>query len=107
MKEPCRFCCNARVCDELTDDNDYAALSIPGIFPKGTRMMLVSGWRRPIRIEAEQWSEEHKQWETYSVYFPKFCPECGRELLEYDRNKYAKDAVKSSDQGGKVWKYLI
>ena len=81
--EACYMCYNARLDDELTDDNDYSAVSI-GDSAKGFRMMLCSGWGRPPRIEFEQWDEK-VGWYLVGIYKPKYCPNCGREITEYKR----------------------
>ena len=69
----------------LTDDNDYSAMSI-GDSSNGYRMMFCSGWGRQPRIETEKWDEK-AGWHKIGQYFPKFCPECGREIVEYGGNK--------------------
>ena len=91
----CKYCFNARVwepTDEeifnpyvtyLTDENDGSACGV------GTRtnehdMMICSGMGRPVRIEFRQWYDAGKYWITVGEYLPKFCPECGRRLDEYD-----------------------
>jgi hypothetical protein len=92
---PCRFCTNARSYvpteeelysgNVLTDDNDSSSISI-GKSCNYHRLMLTSGWGKPVRIESETYckiDDGQSQWVTHSVYYPKFCPECGRELKEY------------------------
>ena len=81
--EACGMCDNARINDELTDDNDYSARTI-GKCADGFRMMLCSGWGRPLRIEVEQW-DENVGWYRIGVYNPTHCPECGREIIEYGK----------------------
>lgn len=81
MNNVCVFCYNARLDDELTDDNDYSAISID-CNSDGYRMMFCSGWGRPPRIEAEKWNEK-MGWKIIGQYIPKFCPECGRKIDEY------------------------
>lgn len=49
MVKACRMCYNARLDDELTDENDYSAITI-GSCTDGYRMMLCSGYGRPLRI---------------------------------------------------------
>lgn len=85
MSNICGFCYNARLDDELTDDNDYSVMSI-GDSSNGYRMMFCSGWGRPPRIETEKWFK-NSGWHKIGQYFPKFCPECGREITEYKRNE--------------------
>lgn len=90
MKEPCYMCNNARLDDELTDKNDYHAKTI-GDMPYGSRLMLVSGGCKPLRIEYDSWSCTSKVWRTHGVYYPKCCPECGREIKEYDNERTCKN----------------
>ena len=82
MVEACRMCYNARLDDELTDENDYSAITI-GSFANGYRMMLRSGWGRPLRIEIEKWDEK-AGWHKIGEYNHKYCPNCGRKIDEYD-----------------------
>lgn len=79
----CDFCFNARLDDDLTDDNDYSAITI-GYNSNGYRLMFCSGWGIPPRIEAEKWSDK-ACWTKTNQYFPKFCPECGRKITEYEK----------------------
>lgn len=82
-KDPrmCGRCLNAFVDDELTPENDFSAFSL-GESDDGKRMMIQTGCGKPTEIISEAWHPTHKQWETTGVYYPKFCPECGRPLYE-------------------------
>lgn len=82
MSEPCRMCYNARLDDELTDENDFSAISI-GSCSNGYRMMLCSGYGRPLRIEVEKWDEK-AGWYKIGEYNPEYCPNCGRKIEEYN-----------------------
>lgn len=82
--EPCWYCDNARLNEELTDSDDYHATCI-GMCEKNYRIMLCSGWGKPLRIEFERWNEDRKYWETVGLYRPKHCPMCGRKIVEYDK----------------------
>lgn len=77
---PCRWCDNARVNPELTDENDFASYTI-GEACKNFRIMFTVGSGKPPRIEFETWNNDH--WSTVGVYYPKHCPNCGREINEY------------------------
>ena len=79
---PCPECYNSRFDDELTDKNDFASYTI-GDSEKDYRMMYSSGYGEPPRILFDKWSEEQRQWITVGKYYPKHCPECGREITEY------------------------
>ena len=77
----CRFCLNARVDDELTDDNDFSSFSV-GSSANNYRIMISFGGGKPGRLEVDQWAGNH--WFTVARYYPKYCPECGRKLDDYD-----------------------
>ena len=79
----CGKCFNARMelDDNLTDDNDMSSFSI-GKSQDGFRMMYTSGDGKPPRIEVQQWHEK-AGWRNIAIYYPKYCPECGREITEY------------------------
>ena len=48
-------------------------------------MMLCSGAGKSTRIEAEMHTEHG--WGTVAVYEPKYCPNCGRSIMEYAKKK--------------------
>ena len=94
-KEPCRFCLNAYSDPEgeLTPDNDLSYSTI-GQSNSGYRLMLGCGGREPLRILSGVWKQYpvtsksydgiSGTWSDVAVYYPKFCPECGRELKEFE-----------------------
>lgn len=82
MKKPCYMCNNALVDEELRDDNDYGCFCI-GDMPRYKRIMLCTGWGRPLRIEYDEWNDQYGKWSTAGCYYPKYCPNCGREIVEY------------------------
>lgn len=88
---PCSMCLNARLDDELTDNNDFSSSTIEYNKSNNFRMMLSSGAGKPLRIEAELWSSSVKRWITVGQYYPKFCPECGRKITEYRRQSSLKE----------------
>ena len=89
----CHFCYNAYVWakephdeedyfDEgLNDDNDGSSCSI-GRCAIGFDMMFNSGMSKACNIEVRKWHEGYG-WAPIGYYYPKFCPECGRPLDEY------------------------
>lgn len=78
----CYMCNNANVDPELTHDNDLSYHSI-GATDKEHRMMFRSGARRPTEIEIEKRVQrKDRAWDLIGFYRPKYCPECGRELIE-------------------------
>lgn len=81
MIEACQYCDNARINEELTDNNDYSSVVVA--CNNNYRTMLSSGWGRPVRLEVEIY--EKGEWRTITKYYPKFCPECGRKIVEYER----------------------
>lgn len=86
----CGNCFNARIDpdEELTDDNDFSSSTVEYNKYDNFRMMLSSGAGKPLRIEAEQWSPSVQRWITVGQYYPKFCPECGRKITEYENIKH-------------------
>jgi hypothetical protein len=91
----CQFCFNAYVYAKvskddsidyfdtgLDDSNDFSSATI-GASESGIQMYFNAGAGKPCEIEVLKWNESRKQWDTVAGYYPKFCPECGRELDEY------------------------
>ena len=93
----CHFCYNAHVWakepkteedyfDEgLNDSNDFGSSTI-GVscsLPNGSphQIYINSGAGKATNIEVCEWY--NGRWHTVGVYYPKFCPECGRPLDEY------------------------
>ena len=95
----CKYCFNARVYEPteeelldpfssiLTDENDFSSRSI-GYCDKENRIMVSTGNGEPVRIEVERWIPQRSEWGIVGKYYPKFCPECGRKLNEYNNNFY-------------------
>lgn len=95
-KEYCKYCFNARVYEpseeemmdpfntELTDENDSSSHGVGRCAGTTRRFMISSGYGRPLRIEMDQWLEARQEWLTVGEYLPKYCPECGRRLDEYE-----------------------
>ena len=93
MDKICSFCFNAYVAatlptteddyfePELTDDNDFSSATI-GFSGEGHQMYFNAGGGKACNIEVCEWGEDNR-WHTVAEYFPKYCPECGRELKEY------------------------
>ena len=80
-KKYCNFCCNSTVEPELTSENDFSAISV-GNMEKGFHMYLSTGYARPTAIVVSRWNERFKVNEDIGVYKMKYCPECGRKLIE-------------------------
>lgn len=91
----CRFCFNSRVYEpteeemmdpfynELTDENDLHDIGV-GRSANGYRIGLVSGAGKPMRIEFWAYNAHSEMNTVVAKYSPKFCPECGRALTEYN-----------------------
>ena len=92
----CKYCFNARVykptdeermdpfATELTDENDSSSCGV-GTSHNNTRFMITSGHGEPVRIEIDKFFEDYQEWHTVGKYYPKYCPECGRRLDEYEK----------------------
>lgn len=94
----CKFCYNAHVWakephdeddyfDEGLHDNNDSSASTVGNSAAGFQIFLNSGGGSAVNIELCQWKENGYRgqpgWATIGIYYPKFCPECGRNLNEY------------------------
>lgn len=83
-KPPCRMCFNARVGSnrELSDD-DFESLRIGDSYG-GDIAIIPAGYGKPARIEFKKWDDDVLEWVLLARYYPKFCPNCGRPLTEYE-----------------------
>lgn len=85
----CRFCANNRTNPEweLDEDQVFYAISA-GRSENGTRLMFVKNPNEPLVLEVSRWNDKinPQQWQPVGYYYPKFCPECGRKIDEYDRS---------------------
>ena len=96
----CKYCFNARIYKptdeelmdpyntELTDENDSSSCGVGHCFSRDRRFMINSGHGHPVNIEFEEWTEKMPEWHRVGIYYPKYCPECGRKIDEYDRSKF-------------------
>lgn len=84
MSNACYMCDNARINDDLTDDNDYSVCCV-GVSSENNRIVVSSGWGKPLSIDFELWNDFSKCWNTVAYYNPKFCPNCGREIFEFKK----------------------
>ena len=88
----CHFCYNAHVWakepkteedyfnEELNDSNDSGSSTI-GLSCTPHQIYINSGAGMATNIEFCEWY--NNSWHTVGIYYPKFCPECGRPLDEY------------------------
>lgn len=77
----CKFCDNATNNPELNHNNDLSYIPI-GVTDKGYNMFLRAGDYRPTEIVFQKWNEHYQCNEIVAIYKMKYCPECGRRLLE-------------------------
>jgi hypothetical protein len=86
----CKFCDNHKINHDLdlTEEQDFYAMTI-GKFEKGHRIMFNKQPYQPLCIDFDSWAENLNppRWKLVGYYYPKFCPECGRKIDEYDRSK--------------------
>lgn len=92
----CKFCFNARVYQPTDDDlltgntlddtNDSRSIVVGEHMRPYRSIMINSGNGEPLNIEFLEWASTRERWETVGKYYPKFCPECGRRLDEYEKN---------------------
>lgn len=76
----CHYCDNAMTVPELSSEEDLSYKSV-GDCVNQVRILFRSGDRRPTALLFEKWREGYG-WATIGDYIPKFCPECGRKLVE-------------------------
>ena len=76
----CRLCDNAKINSDLLPNEDFSSRDM-GLNLPGHRIMLSSGAGLPLRIESEEWNGD--SWHMVGKYYPKYCPECGRKIVEY------------------------
>lgn len=88
----CEMCFDARLCQmicdkeeeecTLTDENDLSYISI-GEMSKEHSMFIASGGGRPVRLIVQKVDEVKAENMLVGIYYPKYCPNCGRKLTEY------------------------
>ena len=76
----CRFCISAFVDDELDFDSDLSYISCGESLCDDVRILFRSGDRKPVSLLFE--GRGDCGWTTIAEFIPRFCPFCGRELLE-------------------------
>lgn len=94
----CPFCFNAHVWakepkteedyfDRGLDDTNDASSHTIGKSGSIHSMYINSGNGEPVSIEVCEWKKNgyrgNDGYVTVSIYYPKYCPECGRKLDEY------------------------
>ena len=83
----CYMCYNAKLDDtgELNDKNDFSSITV-GNSASGYRIMISSGYGKSLRIEQWILCKDANTWALAGEYYPKYCPNCGREITEYNEN---------------------
>ena len=79
-KCPCCVCNNARVSDASEGGNNLSYLAV-GESVRPFQILFASVRGKSLRILVEFLIDN--RWSTAAVYYPKYCPNCGRRLLEY------------------------
>jgi len=82
--DACHLCDNACINPELTSDNDLSYFTIGKCGP-GFRIFFGSGDARPTEITFEVL--EAGVWHLAGYYRPRFCPNCGRRLIENEKKE--------------------
>lgn len=82
--ERCRWCNNYRTDHNLNPDNDMHAGTV-GITSPHYQIMYCTGNHDAPRIEYNRWDDKGAtpMWHTMGIYYPKYCPECGRKIDEW------------------------
>lgn len=78
--QPCHMCMSAASSEGLTEDNDLSYFSI-GNTLKDHRILIGCGNGRAPRILFEK--ETNEGMDLVGIYYPKYCPNCGRKITEY------------------------
>ena len=90
----CNFCFNAQVYANIPktieeeyfgtglDDTNDSSSSTVGSHANNYQVYINSGNGKPVNIETCEWAADGR-WRTVAIYYPKYCPECGRCLEEY------------------------
>ena len=91
----CPFCFNAYVYAKMPkteeeeyfdtglDDTNDGSSSTIGHSAPDYQMYLNTGMGKATEIETCVWGPDNR-WHPIAVYYPKYCPECGRKLDEYE-----------------------
>ena len=75
----CRMCFNAYTDPDLSCFNDLSYIPV-GSCVDGYRILFRSGAAKVTALVFEQRCDDG--WHSLCSYVPKFCPNCGRRLME-------------------------
>ena len=81
IKKHCSFCLNASVDPCLSPDNDLSYMSV-GDMASGYSMYLRTGSGKSTVLVISKWDQELRENLDIGFYKMKYCPECGRKLIE-------------------------
>lgn len=81
----CCACCNAVVEPELTSDNDLSYIGVGKMFD-GYSMFIRSGDNKPTALIVSKFDKTVSRNIDIGIYKMKYCPECGRKLIENNQN---------------------
>ena len=85
VKKYCAFCMNASVEHKLSPNNDLSYIPV-GYNPKANIQVYIrSGDERPTAIVVSMWDEKCQCNFDAVVYPMRYCPECGRRLVENEQ----------------------
>lgn len=77
----CHTCCNSAVEPELTPENDLSYIGV-GESKNGYGLYIRSGNGKPTALVVSKLEENLESNVDIGLYKMKFCPECGRRLVE-------------------------
>lgn len=77
----CHCCCNACVEPELNHKNDLSYISV-GKTDNEHGLHIRSGDNKPTALIITKWDKNINQNIDVGIYEMKYCPECGRKLIE-------------------------
>lgn len=77
----CTYCDNARINDELEENNDMSIITLGYNLKESARLCFISGNNKPPRITLEIFKND--RWSIIIIYYPSYCPICGRKIIEY------------------------
>lgn len=85
--QPCEMCDSALVNQEMDEDADLSYITI-GKCLSDYRLVMAAGGRLPPRIEIDY--RDGNRMQSAGVYYPKFCPNCGRRITEKEKGRELK-----------------
>lgn len=84
MSKFCRYCFNSVVDGNISPYNDLSYCGV-GDTEDGYWICIRSGDGLPTAILFSKWDERIKRNIDVGIYEMKYCPECGRKLIENEK----------------------